>query len=296
MLSQAIANNATTFEDLDKLHAGDDWTAQNTNILPPTIPIISVPTSLSGGEYSFLGGGTNNKTHHKHGFGKPTKGPALVILDPELTTSTPEHVWLQSGVRAVDHCVEGICSLSSTPSSDADAAKGLKLLVSGLLRCKSDSKDLEARRDCQMGVIEAMKVVFQHGIPMGASHGIGHQLGPLGVGHGETSCILLPAVCAYNREVNAEQQGKVKDVLWSDEEVAKLLRAKGLEDADLGRLLDVFIAELGMPRDLKKVGVTGREKLDLLAENSLRDRYCGTNPRPLSVKAEVLEILEMVKG
>lgn len=29
------------------------------------------------------------------------------------------------------------------------------------------------------------------GVPMGASHGIGHQPGPLGVGHGETSCILL---------------------------------------------------------------------------------------------------------
>lgn len=290
-----MANEAYSFEDLDKLHAGDDWSKQRDDIKSPEILIISIPTSLSGGEYSFLGGGTNDKTHHKHGFGHPTKGPALVILDPQLTTTTPDSVWLQSGVRAVDHCVEGMCSLSSTPESDADAAKGLGLLVPGLLRCKADSKDLDARMKCQMGVIEAMKVVFQHGVHMGASHGIGHQLGPLGVGHGETSCILLPAVCAYNHNVNAKQQQKVKDVLWANAEVAQFLSGKGLQQADLGPLLDVFISELGMPRTLQKVGV-GEDKLDMLAENSLRDRWCGTNPRPLREKRQILEILEMVKG
>jgi alcohol dehydrogenase class IV len=36
------------------------------------------------------------------------------------------------------------------------------------------------------------------GVPMGASHGIGHQLGPLGVGHGETSCVMLPYVLMWN--------------------------------------------------------------------------------------------------
>jgi alcohol dehydrogenase class IV len=290
-----MANEAYTFQDLDNLHAGDDWSKERKYIKEPKVPIISIPTSLSGGEYSFLGGGTNDKTHHKHGFGRPNRGPALVILDPQLTTTTPESVWLQSGVRAVDHCVEGMCSLSSTPESDADAARGLKLLAPGLLKCKANGQDLDARMKCQMGVIEAMKVVFQHGVPMGASHGIGHQLGPLGVGHGETSCILLPAVCAYNLSVNAEQQRKVKDVLWADAEVARLLSAKDLQDADLGQLLDVFIAELGMPRSLKKVGV-GNDKLEMLAENSLRDRWCGTNPRPLREKQEVMEILDMVKG
>ncbi|CZT22971.1 related to Fe-containing alcohol dehydrogenase [Ramularia collo-cygni] len=295
IIALALANEAYTFEDLDRLHAGDDWSQQRNDIKKPELPIISIPTSLSGGEYSFLGGGTNDRTHQKHGFGHPTRGPALVILDPLLTTTTPENVWLQSGVRAVDHCVEGMCSLSSTPESDADAAAGLKLLVPGLLKCKANGQDVDARMKCQMGVIEAMKVVFQHGVPMGASHGIGHQLGPLGVGHGETSCILLPAVCAYNVGVNAERQRKVRDVLWADEDVARLFDARGLQDADLSQLLDVFIAELGMPRSLKAVGI-GEDKLDLLAENSLRDRWSATNPRPLKSKEDVMEILKMVQG
>jgi len=228
IISLAIANNAKTFEDLDKLHSGSDWSKQRPDLNPPKIPIISIPTSLSGGEYSFLGGGTrdDNNKHIKYGFGHPCIGPALVILDPELTTTTPDSIWLQSGVRAIDHCIEGICSLQSTTESDEVAIAGLRLLVPGLARCKARREDLEARHDCQMGVIEAMKVVFQFGVPMGASHGIGHQLGPLGVGHGETSCILLPAVCGYNESVNAERQRKVVDVFWEDGNVA---RGLGLE-------------------------------------------------------------------
>ncbi|SMR57901.1 unnamed protein product [Zymoseptoria tritici ST99CH_3D1] len=296
VIALAIANKAQTFSDLDTLHAGDDWTAQRHDLRPPTIPIISVPTSLSGGEYSFLGGATNDQTHHKHGFGHPTKGPALVILDPTLTATTPPSVWLQSGVRAIDHCVEGLCSLSSTPASDEAAEKGLKRLAPGLLKCHADPQDVEARLACQMGVIDAMAVVFQHGVPMGASHGIGHQLGPLGVGHGETSCVLLPAVCRYNLSVNADRQEKVKKVLWGEKTVAKLLKAKGLVQKDeLAAVLDVFIRELGLPRTLKDVNV-GMDKLDLLAENSLKDRWCRTNPRPLREKKHVLVILEMVKG
>ena len=292
-----MANDAKTFEDLENLHSGEDWSKQRPDLKKPNVPIISIPTSLSGGEYSFLGGGTNDKTHEKHGFGHPTVGPALVILDAELTTTTPDSVWLQSGVRAIDHCVEGMCSLQSTPESDKVAADGLRLLVPGLLRCKANKHDLQARHDCQMGVIEAMKVVFQYGVPMGASHGIGHQLGPLGVGHGETSCILLPAVCKYNASVNAKQQERVKDVLWNDAETFRLFTANRLhqEEADLSELLDVFITELGMPRSLTAVGVVGAEQIEMLAANSLRDRWCGTNPRPLKTNEDVLEILQLVR-
>lgn len=65
--------------------------------------------------------------------------------------------------------------------------------------------------------------------------------------------------------------------------------------ADLGDVLDAIIRELGMPRSLADVGV-GRDQLDGLAVNSLKDRWCVTNPVPLKEKGQVLEILEMVIG
>lgn len=198
--------------------------------------------------------------------------------------------------RAVDHCTEAICSLQGTPQSDEDAAAGLRLLVPGLLQCKKDPDDLEARFSCQMGVIESMRAVNLSNVPMGASHAIGHQLGPLGVGHGETSCILLPAVCKYNQSVNAERQEIAKGVLTADREVSRVLRDAGLgENADLGDMLDTIFRALGMPRTLEEFDI-GEDKLDMLAKNSLTDRWIGTNPRPLTEKEQVLEILRMVKG
>ena len=287
-----MANNAKTFDDLDSLHAD---TKSTKRIKPPTVPIISTPTSLSGGEYSHRGGGSNDHDHRKYSFAGPTKGPQLVILDPELTKTTPDRWWLSTGIRAVDHCTEAMCSLKSTPESNADAGKGLALLVPGLLRCKKDNDDLEARFSCMLGVIEAMKAANVHQVPMGASHGIGHQLGPLGVGHGETSCILLPAVCKYNQNVNAEQQQKVCDILWSESEVQTVVKGAGLEEkASLGDMLDAVFKFLDMPRSLSEFGV-GEEKWDALAENTMHDRWAATNPKPLTEKQQVKEILEMAR-
>jgi alcohol dehydrogenase class IV len=123
------------------------------------------------------------------------------------------------------------------------------------------------------------------------------QLGPLGVGHGDTSCILLPAVCKYNirHGANNEQYTRLRDVLLNLNGVGDVLRSRGLSecDSDVGDLLDAIIRELGLPRSLSEVGVS-RDQLDELAANSLHDRWCATNPVPLVDKKQVLEILNMV--
>jgi alcohol dehydrogenase class IV len=299
-IGQALANDASSLESFGKLTRGEMTQPEIAINKPSTLPILSIPTSLSGGEYSNLAGGTHPITHRKQGFIDGACGPSLTILSPELSTTTPDAIWLSTGIRAVDHCVEGLCSITNTtPASDASCEAGLRLLVPGLLRSKRDAGDLEARLQSQLGVIEAVKAVFQHGVPLGASHGIGHQLGPLGVGHGETSCILLPAVCKYNVSANAERQAKVSSILWSEDQVASVLRERGLiqDEADLGDVLDAVIKELGLPRSLKSVGVQSDEELlQGLAKNSLQDPWCVTNPRPLERQAEVMKILAMVAG
>ncbi|KAI9709173.1 MAG: hypothetical protein M1812_007758 [Candelaria pacifica] len=291
IVALALANDVSTFDDLGALSSSG---SKKPSINPPTIPIISIPTSLSGGEYTNHAGGTHDKTHQKHSFGDPIKGPRLVILDAALSTTTPPSVWLSTGIRAVDHCVECICSLKGTPETDETAEKGLKKLVPGLLRCKHDGQNVEARHECQLGVVDASRSMGL--VPMGGSHGIGHQLGPLGVGHGETSCIMLPSVCKFNVKVNGDRQKKVTDILWGDKEIAKVLQNLKVDrQAELGDVLTAIIGELGMPRSLKDVGV-GKDKIDGLAENSLKDRWCKTNPIPLEEKGQIMEILNMASG
>ncbi|KAI9934165.1 hypothetical protein AWENTII_008561 [Aspergillus wentii] len=295
IIAFALANNVHTAADLSTLAQGPN---KRPEINPPSIPIISVPTSLSAGEYSNFAGGTEDSSRRKHSFQKPLRGPQLVILDPTLTITTPDSIWLSSGVRAVDHCVETLCAvIGVTDKSDALARHALGLLVPGLLKTKQDREDREARLQCQLGSVDAMAACTSGSVELGASHGIGHQLGPLGVGHGETSCILLPAACKFNvnHNANRDRQEQVRKFLVEDAVVSSVLQKQSVDisKADLGDLLDAVIRELGMPRSLHEVGV-GRDKLDALAAHSLHDRWCKSNPVPLTEKAQVLEILEMV--
>src|SRR5206468_953789 len=70
--------------------------------------------------------------------------PRAVVLDPAVTVHTPEWLFLSTGIRAVDHCVEGVCSGEANPYGDAQALHGLALLCRGLARVKADASDLAA--------------------------------------------------------------------------------------------------------------------------------------------------------
>lgn len=299
---QALANDVRTRADLRNLPYMSPL-PQRRDAKPSVIPIISVPTTLSGAEYTYFAGSTDDTTGVKYQFIPPLKGPSLVILDAELSLTTPISFWLSTGIRGVDHCVEVLCSLGSDQQSDAAAAKSLLPLVLGLLWTKKDPQDVRARHFCQLGLSGAMTFLTRPIaiFPLGASHGIGHMLGPMGVGHGETSCILLPAVCKYNaaKNANVARQKGVSDILWANADLQSMFNSRSLSKegegaADLGDLLDVIIRELGMPRKLSEVNI-GRDRFDLLAENSLRDPFLATNPVPLTEKWQVMEILDMVE-
>ena len=138
-------------------------------------------------------------------------------------------LWLSTGIRAVDHCVEGICSNEASPYGDAQALHGLALLARGLPRVKADPADLDARLDCQLGSWLSMAPLVA-GVPMGASHGIGYVLGAVfDIPHGHTSCIMLPSVMRWNKPANAERQ-------------ALVAAAMGHPGEDAGDVLDAFIA------------------------------------------------------
>lgn len=113
---------------------------------------VAIPTTLSGGEFSGISGVTDTTRTpiRKEGFVHPLFQPVMVIFDPKLTLYTPEWLFLSTGVRAVDHCVEGICSVQRNHYSSAQAAAALRLLVRALPRVKRDSNDMDARLQCQV--------------------------------------------------------------------------------------------------------------------------------------------------
>jgi maleylacetate reductase len=277
-----LANDITSAEALDMLRpvAGPDGALGPPPALKaPTVPQITVPTTLSAGEFSAIAGVTDERRRVKELIRHPGIIPRAVALDPAVTVHTPEWLWLSTGVRAVDHCVEGVCSGESNPYGDAQALHGLALLAHGLARVKAEPGDLAARLDCQIGSWLSMGPLAG-GVPMGASHGIGYVLGAMfDIPHGHTSCIMLPAVMRWNKRVNAERQELIA-------------AAMGHPGEDSGDVLDAFIAGLGMPRSLRAVGI-GADSFAKMAEAAMGTPWVPRNPRPIAGPEQVREILEL---
>ncbi|KAI7569180.1 hypothetical protein KC343_g3536 [Hortaea werneckii] len=183
-----LANDITTLEQLREFQAkaadtqkkllssganAQSITSKDIPCVSPNIPLICIPTTLSGGEYSHFAGGTDPETGHKSILGHPFCGPRLIINDAKLTTTSPEWVWLSTGVRGIDHCVEAFCRLQPEDTEmDREALEAFKCLVPGLLRTKKDWNDEQSRLDCMLGVNRVM-IMLKKGITPGASHGIG---------------------------------------------------------------------------------------------------------------------------
>ncbi len=277
----ALANDIRSAEALDRVRAvkGADGALMPPPCEAPRVRQIAVPTTLSGGEFSAIAGVSDERRKVKEMFRHPRVIPRAVMLDPAITVHTPLWLWLSTGIRAVDHCVEGICSLKAHAFADAQALHGLKLLARGLPRVKADPADLAARSDCQMGTWLSM-APLAGGVPMGASHGIGYVLGAVfDVPHGHTSCIMLPAVLRWNKPENAERQ-------------ALVAAAMGRPGADAGDVLHDFIAALDMPRSLAAVKI-GPESFERIAAQAMGTPWVPHNPRPIPSTAELRQLLEL---
>jgi len=269
-----LANNVRTVEGIDKIRVSRGVAPALT---PPTVRQISVPTTIAGGEFSAIAGVTNQQTKVKEMLRHDLVMPRAVILDPAVTVHTPEWLFLSTGIRAVDHCVEGLCSRDAHPFTDAQALKGLSMLAQALPHVKANPGDLDARMDCQIGTWLSMGPLSA-GVPMGASHGIGYVLGAVfDVPHGYTSCVMLPSVMSWNKSANAERQALVS-------------AAMGHPGEDAAEVLDWFIHSLGMPRSLRDVKI-GPEHFDRIAEQAMATPWIPRNPRQIDSPAQVREIL-----
>ena len=245
----------------------------------PEIRVICCPTTLSGGEFNTMGGVTDDKENKKQGYTHRMMAPIAIVLDPALTIHTPEWLWFSTGVRALDHALEALGSTHSNHFCDGIAGSALRLLGSALPQVKADGKDLDARLRCQVGAWQSMIPVIG-GVPMGASHAIGHVLGGTAdVPHGYCSCVMAPSVLAFNQSVNGEKQKQISACL-------------GQPDRAASEIVDEFITGLGMPRSLTAVGIT-EDQLDLIAEYTMLDFWSRTNPREISGPRDVRGILEM---
>ena len=210
---------------------------------------------------------------------------SAAFLDPAVTTATPGWLWASTGIRAVDHAIETVCSRISFPFSDGLALEALRLLQQHLPRSASNRDDLESSGYCQLAAW--MSIYNLTNVQVGLSHGLGHQLGARNdVPHGVTSCIMLPRVMEFNRSMTAPQQRRIAEAMGVDTRNADDDEAAAAAVSALENLIDT----LGIPRRLSDWGVSEAD-LALIAQDALEDLVVATNPRPIATQEEVVELL-----
>src|SRR6516164_3798309 len=91
-VQMCLANDIRSPDAVDKLRAvkGADGLFGPPPMNTPTVRQISVPTTLSAGDFSALAGVTNERTKVKELLRHPRVMPSAVVLDPALTLHTPE--------------------------------------------------------------------------------------------------------------------------------------------------------------------------------------------------------------
>ena len=241
--------------------------------------MIAIPTTLSAAEFFPSAGVTDVQKHVKQMYFHPLVVPRTVILDPAATLETPMELLLSTGMRAVDHAVEGWCSVKTAPMADACNREAMGLLFQSLKQIRNEPKNLEPRAMAQQGMW-LTRIGAMAGVPNGASHGIGYLLGGgYGVPHGITSCVTLPPVMEWNERVNGARQ-------------AEVAAAFGGAGKPAGGVLRAFVSGLGLPTRIRDVGVK-KEELPKIAASWDGTGPIATNPRKVGGTADLLELLEL---
>ena len=200
------------------------------------LPHIAVPTTLSVAELA-AGAGYTDEAGNKAGMRDARQLPDAVIYDAALTIATPMALWLSTGIRALDHAVEGFLADGLHPFSDVMALEGIRRLFDSLPRAKAEPGDTDVRTENQIAAWFSYTLPASAG---GLSHVMGKQIGARhGIPHGVTSCLLMPPVMRFLGRRTPERVALLADATGPD----PAARVQGL------------IESLGLPQHIAAYGI-----------------------------------------
>lgn len=205
------------------------------------IPHVLVPTTLSSGEWTPASGMTGDAPGVKTYVVDPAMAPFAIVLDPEITLTTPMVLWLSTGMKAVDHACEAMWGPRAHPVTDTLASEAIRTLRAALPATLAAPRELDARLASQIAGWMSMAGVVN--VRVHLSHTLGHQIGARwDVPHGITSGITLAPVMRY---VEAENPDGARRVAAAFDAVSVAAGADAIT---------ALVESLGLPTRLRDVG------------------------------------------
>lgn len=260
-----MAGQTCALWDLEDI--GENWTRADSDCIAP---VLAVPTTAgTGSEVGRASVIVDETEHVKKIIFHPRMMPSSVILDPELTYGLPPHLTAATGMDALSHNLEALCSPVWHPMAEGIALEGIRLVFEFLPRAVRNGKDEEAR--IQMLTASALgATAFQKGL--GAMHALSHPLGALyDTHHGLLNAVLMPYVLLANQSVIGPK-------------IARACQIMGLSEVSVDGFVDCVLElrdTVGIPHSLVEVGIDSA-RLEDIGWMATQDASAASNPLPFT--------------
>lgn len=206
---------------------------------------------------------TNEKLKVKAGRDYPKCNPRFALLDPTYTYSVPKFQMASGGFDILSHIMETYFSEPDEDNVSDDISEALmRNVIRNLRSAMQNPEDYSARSNLMWDATMAENRIIKLGKRMDFEcHQMEHQLGAFtNCNHGAGLAVLHPV---YYRHICRNGLAKFKRFavnVWEISTDGKTDEETALAGIDA---LENFIAEIGLPRTLRELGVD--ESIDLKA-------------------------------
>lgn len=224
------------------------------------LPVVSIPTTYSGAEWTAFFGVLDPATRTKGGGGGARL--AGIVYEPELTLGLPPAESAGTALNALAHCAEALYATGRQAAGDRPALAGAGLISGWLPAVLADGSELEPRTQLLRGAAAAGEALAISGLAL--AHAMAQALGGrYGLPHGALNAICLPPALRFNEPVVGEQLRRLADAMETDDAASRaeeLARSAGF-------------------RRLRELGVPEGELEEVAALAAVR-AGARANPRP----------------
>jgi maleylacetate reductase len=217
------------------------------------VPIVSVPTTYSGAEWTPFYGIRDPGRRMRGGGAGALLG--AVVYEPELTLTLPRAETVGTALNALAHSAEALYVEGHNAEADEHALTGARLIGEWLPRVVDEPQSIEARTKLLEGAMHAGMALGGSMLALG--HAIAQALGGrYGLPHGAMNALALPAALRFNAKVAPEAVARFGEALGTEdpagrvEELARLggferLRDFGIPEADLSEIAAATVERAG---------------------------------------------------
>jgi maleylacetate reductase len=212
------------------------------------VPLVSVPTTYSGAEWTtYYGVRDPDRRMRGGGAGAHPRG---IVYDVELTLDLPRETTVGTAMNALAHCAEALYVDGHNERADAHALAGATLIGEWLPRVAERPRDAEARLELLRGAMHGGAALGGSGLAL--AHAMAQAVGGrYGLPHGTLNAICLPPALRWNEQWAPAAVARFRAALGGEvEELAALggstrLRELGVPEADLPELAEAAAGRAG---------------------------------------------------